>query len=594
MEIKGKGIPVLMIAALLVSLMTACSGRNGASDSTIGTVNSESETAAAEKEVPLELLEYTYYEDNGNLAKFSDNPNDVLTPIIEQKFNVKVSQVLYNQGAAFRERFNMLIATNDLPDVIRTQSSGALISSSGQYVEVGPLMKQYMPNLLQYAPEETWRDALFEGKMYAIPSVWIDTSTDQFKDDLYSLPNGNWGLVVREDILERLGYQFTPLREIEKHINETQRKPTLDDFKVEPEIKTPEDLYQLLKKIKELNLKVGDREMIPLTIPQWGQHHLANMFGAGSTWQYHSNDQSVTGALFGDKHAKEYYRYLNKLYQEGLLDPDFSIQKNEQLTEKTVSGLAAAAMWLPDAPGANAQMEQVTPGKMFHPIPMPVKEGIQRNGIDPFSPVTFQMYVKKDFKDIPRLLQYFDWFYSDEALELKIWGPEELELWEIKDGKKVFKDQNLYHALLENKDGSIADEQYYNRGLGNISQPKQFSKAYGAAPGPLAYNPFDWQRSYPYKVADIFNLAQAYVTTGALEREGELIGGIDELTNTPTNWLWSDFYAAKSAELYTAKSESEFDAKWNELEQEFLNKTNYKEALAIMTEVFRARGKEVR
>ncbi|HEY0826835.1 MAG TPA: hypothetical protein VGE40_01965 [Bacilli bacterium] len=588
MRRKGmnKGLlPLLLAMILMVSVFAGCTKDDGAKN--VETTVKPSEAPAATPE-PLELLEYSFYREDDAPQKYDNNPEDVLTPIVEEKFNIKVSKVLYNQGSTFKERFNMLLATNDLPDVIFAQSNAAIVAGSGQYAELGPLIEQHMPNLIKYSPKETWRDALFNGKMYSVPGVWVDTSQDKYKDDLFALPNANWGLLIREDILDMLGYKYTPLKELEKKINETQTKPSLNDFKIEPEIKTPEDLYQFLKKVKELNLKVGNKNVIPLSIPWWAQHHFANMFGAASGWQYHPEDNSVTGAMFGDKHSKEYFQFLNKLYNENLLDQEFSIQKDEQLKEKQASGQVAVAMVLMDPSGANTGIQTIAPGKMFHPIPMPTKEGVQKNGIDAFNPVTFQYFVKKDFKDIPRLLQYFDWFYSDESLELKIWGPESLGLWEMKDGKKVFKDEALHQALLENVDGSIADEQYYKKGLGR-NDSKQYSKAYSAAPNPLAYNPFDWQRSYTFKVQDMFSFAQAYVTTSALERDGKLIGGVDEATNAPSNWLWSDFYNKKAAKLYAVKP-GEFDNNWDELSTEFMSKTKYEEAKAKMEQVFKDRG----
>lgn len=118
---------------------------------------------------------------------------------------------------------------------------------------------------------------------------------------------------------------------------------------------------------------------------------------------------------------------------------------------------------------------------------------------------------------------------------------------------------------------------------------KQYSKAYSAAPGPIGYNPYDWQRSYPYKVSDIFSLAMAYVTTGALERDGKVLSGVDDETNAPGNWMWSDFYNNKAAKLYATKPD-DFEKNWTDLQKEFLTKTKYEEARAKMTEVFKERG----
>ncbi|MFC5405169.1 hypothetical protein [Cohnella soli] len=582
------GMTVVLAGALLAGCAKNKEGGSSPSSSAAPPA-SGTESAQPSGEDPKETLEYSFYQENDSPPTFADNPNDVLTPIVESKFNVKVSKVLYNQGSTFKERFNMLLATNDLPDVIYAQSNAPIVASSGQYAELGDLIKQYMPNLQKYGSMDTWRDSYFNGKLYSIPALWVDTSLQKF-NDIYSLPASNWGLVIREDILDKLGYKYTPLKEIEKKVNETQQKPTYDDFKIEPAIATPDDLYEFLKKVKALNLKVGNKDVIPLSIPWWAQHHLANMFGVSSAWQYHEDDNTVSGTPFGDKYGKEYFQFLNKLYSEKLLDPDFAIQKDQQLAEKEASGQVAVALVLMgDLNAIHTGIDKIAPGKMFHHIPMPGKEGIARNGIDAFNPAAFQFFIKKDFKDIPRLLQYFDWFFSDEALDLKIWGPESLGLWEMKDGKKVFKDEALHQALIENAEGGIADDQYYKKGLGRYGLPKQYSKAFSAAPGLVGYNPFDWERSYPYKVSDIFAMSSAYVTTGALERGGKLLAGVDDLTNGPGNWLWSDFYNNKSSKLYAVKP-GNFDKNWEELKTEFMKKTKYDEARTEMENVFKERG----
>lgn len=584
--IRSKKVLSLSLAVILLgAVLTGCT-KEKAADMPSPSVTASETTKPSD--APLDILTYSFYQESDAPPLYANNPNDVLTPIVESKFNVKVSKVLYNQGTTFKERFNMLLATNDLPDVIYAQSNAPIVASSGQYAEMGALIKQYMPNLLKYGSIESFKDSFMNGKLYSIPSVWADTSLPQF-NDIYSIPGGNWGLVIREDILDKLGYSYTPLKQIEKKVNETQQKPTYNDFKISPEINTPDDLYEFLKKVKALNLKVGNKDVIPLSVPWWAQHHLANMFGVSSSWQYHTDDNTVSGTPFGDKYGKEYFQFLNKLYNEQLLDPEFAIQKDEQLKEKQASGQVAVALVLMDVPSANAAVDKISPGKMFHHITMPKKEGLVRNGIDAFNPAAFQYFVKKNFKDIPRLLQYFDWFYSDEAMDLIVWGPENLGLWEMKDGKKVFKDEALHQALLESKEGGIADEQYYKKGLGLKGIAKQYSKAFSAAPGLIGYNKFDWARSYPYRVKDIFEMSSGYVTTSALERGGKLLSGIDDLTNGPSNWLWSDFFNNKSAKLYSVKSDL-FDKNWDELKNEFMNKTKYTNAKEKMESVFKERG----
>ena len=93
---------------------------------------------------------------------------------------------------------------------------------------------------------------------------------------------------------------------------------------ITPAIETPEDFHQLLKKISELNITVGDSSLIPFSSIDWSQFHLGSMFDFGH-WRI--NDEGDVGGFLGTEGAKEYYKYLNTLYKEGLIDPDFIVQR---------------------------------------------------------------------------------------------------------------------------------------------------------------------------------------------------------------------------------------------------------------------------
>lgn len=577
---------VMAIALLLAGCTSGNNASKGNKEEGGNVPNAQSGNGGAEQK--QELLQYSFYAATDAPQSYFGNPNDVITPYVEQKFNVKVKEVLNNQGQSFKQRFNLFIAANNLPDVISANQTDAVtVASSGRYAEVGELIKAHMPNLMKYLPEEDWKDALYQGRMYSVPSPFINVGAEQYKDDLYSVPMQNWSWVTRESILRELGYTFKPLSQIKDEINATGNKPTAEDFKVQPEIKTPEDFYNFLVKVKELELKSGNKDLIPLTIPHALQIHLGAMFGVTNAWQYKESNGDVTGWL-GSENAKAYYQFLNKLYSEGLLDKDFSIQKPEQLQEKIASGRAAAFMWIPDLNGARTSLKALDPQDELRPMFMPLQDGVEYAGIDHMSPTSFQLFINKDFKDIPRLLEYFDWFLSDEALELNVWGPEELGLWEMKDGVKVFKDQALYESLAngESEKGTPAFDNYSNKGLGGNST------AFHTALTLHGYSPADWRRSYPFEINDdwIYIYANAFATNPNIDFKGLLSQGVDDTTNKAGTWWFGEFSEAKSTKLFMARSEEEFNKNWDTLYKEFLEKTSYEDARNDMKTVFETRG----
>ncbi|MDO8685206.1 MAG: hypothetical protein Q7J78_00880, partial [Clostridiales bacterium] len=383
--IVKKLLCLVLCLMMMVSILAACGGvtkTEGGKDAAIVEQTNQPEASTQSKQEPV--LEYSVYDVlSDSSQKWYDNPKDVVTPFIEQKFNIKVSKIMYNQGITFQERFNMLLASNDLPDVIvgaMTDSYG-LAAKSGKYAEAIDLMKQYMPNFMKYANGNEWKDSLVNGKLYGIPQLQLDTSKEEYASDLYSSPPPDFCLSVREDILKQCGYSFKSMADLEKQIYDTQKKPTVADFELTPSIKTPNDFYQLLKKIKDLKLKVGDQTIIPLDMPWWAQHHLGSVFGCNTYWRYEPKTGEVSHSLGGPA-AKDFYMLLNKMFKEGLINKDFLIDKDAQTQEKFASGKVAVSLWVPDFAAAQTALISANPEAITRPVQVPHFEGVTYAGID--------------------------------------------------------------------------------------------------------------------------------------------------------------------------------------------------------------------
>lgn len=564
-----KACCLAIVLVMVFTTLTACGGNN---DKKVEESKSQASSASSTEAVkqPEPLLEYSFYLVSDAPPTYVDESTDVITPEVEKKFNVKVKETLYNQGVSFKERFNLLLASGELPDVINTWGADATtVAASGKYAELGDLIKENMPNYMKISPENLWGDIKYQGKVYSISSVNLALVND-YSNDLYVDPMGNWTYWARESILKKLGYKFTPLKDIEAKTNLTQKKPTIDDFNIEPAIETYDDFYNYLKKIKELGLKVNDKEIIPFTLPPALQIHFGSGYGMTGYWQ-NNGDKGWNGWL-GSENTKDYYKWFNKLFNEQLVDADFLIQKPEQMQEKAASGLVANGMWLPDVNKVRDSLKKLDPEDELRPMLKPREPG-KTMPIDHVNPVFFQFLIKKDFKDIPRLLKYFDWFYSDEAQDLGTWGPESTGTWEIKDGKKVFKDDAVIVSLKkgEKDKGTVAYESYYKYGMGAVN------KAFFAAPNVLP-NMYDYSRSYPYTVTDIYTLAWNTVSQESLDVKGVIKPGFDDITNAPGSYWWTTFSSNKSAQLIAAKDDTEFEKNWNEIYNDFITSSKYEEA----------------
>lgn len=584
-----KRILCFILAVILVLPFSACNQDKVDESSSKDTSYSQSES-----ETELPYLEYSIYKAIENGPTFADEKDDIMIPIIKEKFNIGVSATYYNQGMSMRERINLFIAANDLPDVIHTINENVTVPATGRYAELGELIKENCPNLMRWYPEEEWKDTLYNGRMYVFPALFMDGSHPEFKDDLFVEPFSNWaGIWTKESILTKLGYEFTPIDEIRKKINETQQKPTAEDFAISPAIETPDDFYNFLKRVKEEIPAVDGREIIPFTMPIWLIPHFGATFGLTGNWKFNPDSGKVSQHL-GDPNARAYWEFMNKLYNDGLLDKDFAIQQMEQIQEKAIQGRLAASMWFPDGDAVQAAIREIDPNDSLRQIPLPVAPETTFVGIDGVSKATFKFFINKDFEDIPRLLRYFDWFLTEEAQFLRTWGPEDLGLWEMKDGVRVWKDEDLENAL-RNNDAEYLRANYYSKGLGSgLGEWGGSSIIFGAAPL-MTVDFGDWRRSYPYEISESNHFFQAgYISGKGIQWDGLISSPIDDITQKAVDFTYGEFQAQHSAKLFAAKTQAEFDSNWKEVYEYFMDRMNYEEAKEIMEMHFKAQGFDVR
>lgn len=99
---------------------------------------------------------------------------------------------------------------------------------------------------------------------------------------------------------------------------------------------TPDELYELLKEIKE---KTG---LIPLTGNQPLLQAVASGFGLDN-YTFYLNDEGQPTAMIHHPGVKPYLEFMNKLYAEELIDIDWPVNKSENINQKMSSGQAVMA-----------------------------------------------------------------------------------------------------------------------------------------------------------------------------------------------------------------------------------------------------------
>lgn len=577
-------VSLILCVLLLTSMFSACSGseKNPKTEESAATQKA-AESSEAKKEEPL--LEYSIMTVFDETPKPGfNNPNDVVTPVVEKMFNIKLKDIVLNGGMGSVERINMLVAANNVPDVVFVDNPNVpTYWATGAFADLTPY-KDLMVNTDKLISDAGWNMLTIDKKLVALTlnlgGGEIDLSNpeiaDTVKNDISYQSPGNWALVVNQDILKQAGYTFKTIKDVQSELDAAPRKITDEDVKIVPELNTVEDLEKLLYKIKELNLKVDGKPVIPLSLNDWAAYHLSILYAPHGAWYCDPATMQVSGFLFNPG-MKEFYKTWKKWYNDGVLDKDYLIHKPEQYTEKAASGRVAVMFPGFDPNTVRNSLKEKNPENDLRVIPWP--KSSDDHFIDPSYPCGFgNIMINKNFKDIPRLLKYFDWVQSEEGMDLLTWGPESSGLWEIKDGKKVLKDIKIWEALRDGtKPADGKDAEFY--GLNGTS------KAALGLPG-ILYNTKGIDKSYPVKL-DAYNRMFIHVSTKKLNRDGRVRPGAGEKTGLVNSYYWSTVKTAKIAELISTKTDADFDKTWDLILKDLKEQASYDDAVAEMIPVFK-------
>lgn len=320
-----------------------------------------------------------------------------------------------------QEQFKLMVASNDLPDIIATGWMGypGGITKAMQdklIVRLNDYIDSYAPNLKKILKEK--------------PEIKKQLETDNGDIAFFPLLNDekattSYGPQIRKDWLDKLGLQV-PV--------------TVDDW------------YNVLKAFKEKDPNGnGQKDEIPFVVPKQDYPPttaaLANashfIIGAyGITYGLIQKDGKV---CFGpvQPEFKEYLKTMQKWYKEGLIDPDFANTDKKSFDAKITSERAGAWLgWVGSnmGPYINALKAKGSGAKIVGTTNPVLKAG-DRAIVGHMSPLvqsTNHAITTKN-KHLKETVQWFDYKYSQEGHILSNFGIEG-EAYTMKDGKPVYTD----------------------------------------------------------------------------------------------------------------------------------------------------------
>jgi len=327
-----KKVLVLCVTLVLaISLLASCS--NDSDDSEVKedagqseqTKEQKGESKSSKKE-ELEQVTLTYFNCwNGSSTTGPEDPTD--NPVANKlKEETGVTLDIEYATTSEVEKLNIIFASGDMPDIINAPFWGGfdsptkilkkaaregLLLSFDEYIEKYTNVKAALTQgIAKDFRENDLEDRAFEGKHYFIP--W---QTPRAKEDV---TNWAYNAYARKDIIDALGINA-------------------DD------IKTSEDVYNLLKEIKNGGFTdINGNPVIPAGTwaNGWTDIPMMNSFNENNLTEFTKVDGKLRYNAFSPL-LEEQILFMRKLISEGLFDPEAFCQNDAIAKEKMVLGKVA-------------------------------------------------------------------------------------------------------------------------------------------------------------------------------------------------------------------------------------------------------------
>lgn len=306
-----KALVLLLAMSMLFTVLFAGCGKTedtpGTTTQTPATSgSSDEETTADVPQEPEEPYEFSIFR---TAWTDLDDENDPVIQEINKKFNVKI-KILTAPYETWTEKYNIYVTSGDIPDLSVTTGPGTANFNDWAkqkiYMDILDLYKQHCPNTQKYLSDDIINAHLMDGgKLYGIPKPSLTDSA----------------FAIRKDWLDKL---------------ELPMPETLDQ------------LYDVLKAFKEKDPDGNNKtdtylfsedslNTINFVFRSFGCSTPPPM-GNDLPW-IPEGDGKLTSPLLAPG-MKDAIIYVKKLFDDGILDPEWMLTKSQAYNDKIFTGKA--------------------------------------------------------------------------------------------------------------------------------------------------------------------------------------------------------------------------------------------------------------
>lgn len=561
---KRKVVSLMLVSAMVAGMLAGCgsdsgSSKGGSSTETGSAAEASSSGETADDADDKSPITFEYFNADGKNGNW-DNP--VAKAITEATgVTLDVSYPVASQGDA-KEDVALMIANDEYPDMIYAKGAATDLYQAGALIDMTDLIEKYGPNIK---------------KMYGAEMEKLKWSQDD--PGIYQLSYSG----VNQKTLTTGGscqIQWAALKE-----NDYKYPKTLDEYE------------KMIKSYLAAHPKTEDGlDMIGITMSASDWHWmitLGNPAGliadaSPDNGQWIIDDEYNVHYKHVTDEEKEYFKWLCRMYNEGILDPNFATQTDDDYIAKVASGRVVA---ITDAEWHYSQCEAtlVADGKVdqtYVGLPVTLREDqVEKALLYQGTTVGWGIGITKSCEDPVRAIKFLDYLCSDEGQILYHWGIEGENYFLDDDGQPYRTDEEVAKAQ--------SDPDYAkNTGIDNYTG----FPIYGTG----SYS----EDGFPYTPTTKESVIANYNTA---EKEGCEAMGFEMLTDMfaqpeefdllPYSALWAYQQPQELAEKQTildeiawpglvkcvTGTEDEFDGNWESMVQE-LTDNGLADAEEAMTE----------
>ena len=561
---KRKVVSLMLVSAMVAGMLAGCgsdsgSSKGGSSTETGSAAEASSSGETADDADDKSPITFEYFNADGKNGNW-DNP--VAKAITEATgVTLDVSYPVASQGDA-KEDVALMIANDEYPDMIYAKGSATDLYQAGALIDMTDLIEKYGPNIK---------------KMYGAEMEKLKWSQDD--PGIYQLSYAG----VNQKTLTTGGscqIQWAALKE-----NDYKYPKTLDEYE------------KMIKSYLAAHPKTEDGlDMIGITMSASDWHWmitLGNPAGliadaSPDNGQWIIDDEYNVHYKHVTDEEKEYFKWLCRMYNEGILDPNFATQTDDDYIAKVASGRVVA---LTDSEWHYSQCETalMADGRVdqtYVGLPVTLREDqVEKALLYQGTTVGWGIGITKSCEDPVRAIKFLDYLCSDEGQILYHWGIE---------GENYFLDDNGQPYRTDEEVAKAQSDPDYakNTGIDNYTG----FPIYGTG----SYS----EDGFPYTPTTKESVIANYNTA---EKEGCEAMGFEMLTDMfaqpeefdllPYSALWAYQQPQELAEKQTildeiawpglvkcvTGTEDEFDGNWKSMVQE-LTDNGLADAEEAMTE----------